>query len=409
MYLRYLLKTLAVIMFCIPLYNCSKMESIHEEYLQGEKVYAGKLDSLQVFSGYKRVKIVGLTRYLGNSTECVVSWEDQTKTFQIDKSLTDDKFEMIIENLEERNYEFEVLTKDRAGNQSVVQHCKGKAIGDIFKDSQMSRRIQEFTFKGAYYSAEWADKAESEFVIKTLFSYKNNLDTYTQVLVLPDDKLTNLKNWKPGGDFKIVSAIVTGSTGFDTIYLDPVEGFLPSTGVFQLDKSYFKKVHLQNDIHGNAYGGVFEGIWDGIKGSDQGSRYHSADREGVPHTITFDLGVIADLTEVELTGRGNYHNWNPRKIQLWGCETLAGKETDLNASDPGWENESITKGWRLLIESELPDRVENVIRFNTNDTKNIRYIRYRVLEVFGPPSVGTGAYGCIQEITIWGENIQPAT
>jgi hypothetical protein len=55
--------------------SCSDMNSIEKQYLGPEKIYAGKLDSLRVYTGYKKIKIVGLTRYLGNTKECIVEWE----------------------------------------------------------------------------------------------------------------------------------------------------------------------------------------------------------------------------------------------------------------------------------------------------------------------------------------------
>lgn len=204
---------------------CGDMESIHEEYLQGEKIYAGKLDSLTVFSGYKRVKIVGLTHYLGQSKDCYIEWDDQVQNFQIPES-PGETFEMIVEGLEERNYEFRVYTQDEALNRSVLQTCKGKAIGDIFVNSQNSRR---FTSSNANdtLTFEWANKAETEYLAKTILSYEHEAGQMIDILVWPDDEKTSITDWKSGGDLEIQSAIVTGDLGFDTIFLDPANYKLP--------------------------------------------------------------------------------------------------------------------------------------------------------------------------------------
>jgi hypothetical protein len=405
--MKNLLRTILLTVTFVTLYNCGDIESIHEKYLTGEKIYAGKLDSLEVLSGYKRVKIVGLTRYAGSSTECTVKWEDQTRIFPLDRS-EDETFEMIIDGLEEKSYEFEVTTTDNQGNKSILQYCTGKAYGDIFRDSQQSRRIKGFSFSGTYFSAEWADKAESEHIVRTLFKYENNANGYSELTVYPDDNITNLIDWKAGGKYVILSEIVTGDFGFDTIPLIPVEGLLPTDNVFALDKSLFASVRLKNDILGDGYGGKISGMWDGVKGSAQDSRYHSRDGEGVPHTVTIDLGVLTDLKRVEICGRGDHHNWNPKRFQIWGCSDIEGKDTNLPSKDANWEQEAHSKGWELLLEGEAVNPIENLFEMSVISTQKVRYIRYRVTEVIGPPSVGQGAYGCVQEITFWGANISSA-
>ena len=47
--------------------SCGDMDSIHQDYLDGEEVYAGKLDTLNVRPGYYRAQLEGQTQFLGNS------------------------------------------------------------------------------------------------------------------------------------------------------------------------------------------------------------------------------------------------------------------------------------------------------------------------------------------------------
>lgn len=392
-----ILLLIAIIMGVIS--GCDDMETIHEEYLMGEKIYAGKLDSLIVYSGYNRVKIVGQTKYIGNSTECIVAWGDQEQVFPINE-ISSGMFEVYIENLEERSYEFTVYTKDSEGNSSILQTTKGKAIGGIFKDSQMHRRITGYVFSGAYFSANWADKAESPYVVSTFFSYETNNGQMKTIEVASDDVSVPLFNWKAGGKLEILSKIITGEQGIDTVALDVVEGVLPTESVFELDKSYFTEVHLTNDTYGTGYGGVFEKIWDGDR---NGFGYHTGDGEGVPHSLTFDLGVQADLVRFRLDARQDFLGWNPKKVQLWGCADIDGKDTELPGMDPGWEDEAKSKGWKLITEAYCPDDITNTIEIDSENAKGIRYVRYRPVEVVN--GAGAGAYGGLFEITFWGENI----
>ena len=63
------------------------MDSIHERYLDGEIVYSGKLDSLQVRPGYYRAQIDGQTTFLGNSKKVYVEFEDEKNRFRLMRSL----------------------------------------------------------------------------------------------------------------------------------------------------------------------------------------------------------------------------------------------------------------------------------------------------------------------------------
>ena len=46
-------------------WSCGDMDSIHQDYLDGEEVYAGKLDTLRIRPGYYRAQLEGQTQFLG--------------------------------------------------------------------------------------------------------------------------------------------------------------------------------------------------------------------------------------------------------------------------------------------------------------------------------------------------------
>ena len=64
---------LITFLFIINSTSCDDMNSIHEDYLQGEQVYAGKLDTLEVRPGYYRAQLEGQTQFLGNSNQIIIT------------------------------------------------------------------------------------------------------------------------------------------------------------------------------------------------------------------------------------------------------------------------------------------------------------------------------------------------
>lgn len=388
-----------VVMLIMAMWGCSDMDSIHEQYLQGEKIYAGKLDSLEVYSGYKRVKIEGLTRYLGNSTECVVEWEDQSQIFSID-TVKKETFEVMVEDLEERSYEFQVYTLDEIGNKSVLQTCKGRVVGDNFKGSQQVRRITGFNFMDDVMYVNWADKSESEFVIFTQINYANTEGGMTRDTVYPDDSAIELVNWKPLGKMEVVSAVISGPMGVDTIYLDMVEKILPPPPFSELDKSLFSLVRMPSDNRGDAYGAdpvqyLFDG--DGNWTGSDAFGYHSGEN-AIPHHLTIDLGVVAKVRKCRLDLRdpNNYAGNNPTEVELWGIMDISDAET--SSSDAA---EFEAKGWQLLYRGSVDGEHKQSVEFDVPCGPSVRYLRYRVTNTVG----GSGAQ-CL-EMTFWGEDIQP--
>ena len=63
--------------------SCGDMDSIHQDYLDGEEVYAGKLDTLKVRPGYYRAQLEGQTQFLGNSTQIIIEYDNELEIYDI--------------------------------------------------------------------------------------------------------------------------------------------------------------------------------------------------------------------------------------------------------------------------------------------------------------------------------------
>ena len=92
--------------------SCGDMDSIHQDYLDGEEVYAGKLDTLKVRPGYYRAQLEGQTQFLGNSTQIIIEYDNELEIYDIiNENISDGIYSMILPNLDERSYEFTVKLK----------------------------------------------------------------------------------------------------------------------------------------------------------------------------------------------------------------------------------------------------------------------------------------------------------
>lgn len=385
--------------------SCSDITEMQKDFLdRGETIYVGRIDSVKFRGGLNRIQMEGLLGYARSATRCVITWNDQTLEYTIDEIRQGDTAKILISDLEEGTYRFYVQTFDNEGNQSLKDEYYGYVYGEEYKLTQSPKFISEMKPDPSKMLLIW-NTSENAILVK--LTYENQEGEMISQILPGNIKETEITDWAQGGKIECITYTLPEENALDTIALEPHIQYFPTDVEYEVSKSTFKAAHLPTDIMGNSYGGKIEGMWDGVLGSGEPNRYHSGDKEGVPHHLTFDMGVYADLTRFRINGRQGYHNWNPKHFQLWGIDSLEGAETTLLSTDPGWENEAKSKGWKLLIDAVNNDPEDNSFSFESGKAKNVRYIRYRVLEVFGPPSTGTGAYGCVQELTFWADQLKP--
>ena len=102
-YSIYFLKSI-LLLIIMMIISCGDMDSIHDDYLQGEQVYAGKLDTLKIRPGYYRAQLEGQTQFLGNSNQILIEFDEQIDIYDIDTdNINNGIYTMILPNLEEEH------------------------------------------------------------------------------------------------------------------------------------------------------------------------------------------------------------------------------------------------------------------------------------------------------------------
>ena len=379
--------------------SCSDMDSIHDEYLNGEIIYAGKLDTLNIRPGYYRAQLEGYTQFLGTSNQITIEYEDQIISYPIEENLSE-IFSVIIEDLEEGSYEFNVYTQDPNGNLSVSQTVAGNVIGDEFISDQNPREVLDYSFESDGNYVNFYGNAESEFVIYTLIDYENEENEMITDTLFYEDNRVKLINLKPLGSMITTSVIQSGLFGIDSIALEPLEYTLPDLPYTEINKDFIRLVNMPSDNPGTYNGAdpdqyLFDG--DGFSTANAVNTYHSGP-SSIPHHFTVDLGVKTDLRKVKLNlvdPTLNADN-NPTEIQIWGRDNIAFSQTPS-----GTASEFLNVGWQLLYEGEIDGLNENSHSFIMPPVSSrMRFIRYRVTG-----SVG-GQSAQLKELTFYGENTE---
>ncbi len=389
---------MAMILAYLVSFSCDDMESIHKNYLNGENIYAGKLDSLEIRPGYKRVELNGLTNFLGNSSNLIVTYEEREEIFKIDDDLGD-VMSVIIDDLEEKTYEFNVRTSDESGNLSVPQSVAGFAVGDIFISNQDPRKIINFSSNADGTFANFYGNSDSEHVIFTELNYETeNSENFVDTIFYEDNSI-KLNDFKPLGKIETTSFLESGRNGIDTISIETLEYTLPNLPYSELSKEIIQLVEMPSDISGEFQNAdpknhLFDGIsnWSG----DNSKTFFSSPSD-IPHHFTIDLGVKTIVRKVRLDMPSIGNDNNPTEIQIWARENLESAEiassTDQNL---------INAGWKLLSEKNINGenlKSENIYIPYNND--KMRYLRFRVL------STVKNIHSQFTEITVYGQENEP--
>ena len=183
--------------------SCNDTYEFHEKYTKdGEIIYTNKVDSLTTLSGNKRIEIKGYISNAFNVKEIEVFWDngENSQLFEYSKSSNEtDLIELVIDNLEERAYEFEVYSKDSDGNKSIRVLTYGTVYGEVYRSNLTTRFINTFAF-GSDNNVSLTFKDGDELTRNTEITYTNNNNEEVVNILATDESssiLVDLDNTKP--------------------------------------------------------------------------------------------------------------------------------------------------------------------------------------------------------------------
>ena len=384
----------------LMLLRCGDIESIHKQYLNGETIYAGRLDTLTIRPGYYRAQLEGYTQFLGNSKQVIIEFNGTTQTFDINND--EDIYAAILSDLEEESYEFSVITQDPDGNLSIPQFVAGFAIGDEFISDQDPREIIGYGFDPDGNYVNFSGNSESEYVLFTTIDYENEANEIIRDTAFFEENRLKLTDFKPLGSISTKSYIQSGLNGIDTIPLPTANYTLPDVPYSELDKSYFQLVQMSSDnlgTYNNANPELYLFDGDGSWSGDDTFSYFSNPGD-MPHHFTVDLGVMTTLRKVKLempTPNSSAQN-NATEVQIWGRDGLEFAETSANTNAAFYN-----AGWSLLYEGVIAGETMASNSFLISPANQIRYVRYRVLSTVGNTN------SQLTEMTLYGQDTKPIT
>lgn len=219
-------KTINLFFLLSLLAACSKMDAYKSKYMQdGAITYAGKMDSVKIFSGRNRVKVAGLFTSDPNIVKYRVFWNSRQDSVEVAVTRTTgvDTASLIIPKLTEGVQSFEIRTYDKLGNSSVPVYVSASVFGDLYQSSLVNRGVADASYQSADGSAliTWAD-VNSDAGVQTMelnYSDTSGIAHDTVVASVLTNETTSLPAYMLGTAFTFRTAYLPNPTAIDTFYV----------------------------------------------------------------------------------------------------------------------------------------------------------------------------------------------
>lgn len=401
--MRYLQLCWRYMLLLIVVASCSKMEDTHLEYAgDGEITYISKVDSIHVLPGRNRVRLSWSKGIDPRASRAVVYWENGQESVDVNYDANQDSATVLIEQLPEGNYTFEVVVLDEDGNRSTKTSQYAPVYGDRYLNSLQNRRFRTALIKDPHVEINWFSSLQDGIGSEIKYTDANGQEQVvfvepgqTQVILNEPDSnhpILYRSYYRPDG-----ISLDTFVTAYEEVRTEnllektkfkrwnpdgiPYREYLPHLALFPIEK-----------------------LWD----NDQtGIGYIYLEYNPLPDTsdFTFDLGVEAKLERLRYhmdTGGNLYRNGNVKRFQVWGSAT-----PNVNEDLSGWtflgdftshKPSGLPPGQNTTADVIYAQAGENFTF--VEGAPSVRYIRILVLETWTP------VVAHMTELTFWGDLVK---
>ncbi len=384
---------------------CDKYADDYKDYLdEREIVYPGLARNVRYYAGNLRTMLVWNPSPDPNIDHYVVRWNNGINSTEVEATTHNpgDSISVIIPDLNEYVYSFNITAYDTEGNASVGQELNNvRVYGSTYRSLLLNR---------GYNVSHLYDELENGDIILH-FNRRDTLSAQTEIVytdIQGEERTVELRadtndvllpDFKFGSGVRYHTGYIPEWGAIDTFFAESYDELPVIYASVLADKSLFQPMNLPGDI-GSAWGWEMPYLWDGVSDVDFG--FHTADQD-YPLSFTVDMGQSATLTRMKLWQRmsGLYNYGNPRRFEVYGSNTPP-------AEDGSWSS------WTLMgtFTSQKPsglDRGQNSeedqafaaageeFTFPSN-VSEVRYLRFKILEPWGDSNT---RYFHAQEISLY--------
>lgn len=377
---------------------------------EGELRYPGKANNAIYFAGKERLQIQFTLSPDPNVNKAIVYWnllKDST-IIDIDKNtLTDNIVNILIDDLPENIYNFEIYTYDKFNNQSVPTHLTGRTYGLRYSSALNNRSITDYEAANDNGDIKimWGDSILASAGIQLTYT---DLEQNKKVVEVPNvENETVLKAINITKEIEISTLFAPEANAIDTFVSKNTIILDPTKLILEMQKPYASGYVDGFDSSNN---NKWDKLWDGKWGktfnqNDNGtpwggeSGWGSFEPKGPlpaqPAWLTIDLSRPVKVARYRSGLYWPYMRACPKKTELW-----AYTGTGIPTAAEGWNNwvkigstdNSAYTTADMAREYPLGDNIYT----EYTSVPSARFYRIKVSEIWGTNDIFS-----ISEVTFW--------
>ncbi|MBJ6367461.1 DUF4998 domain-containing protein [Snuella sedimenti] len=222
--------------------SCTQMDEFEKFRVGGAITYPGKVDSVIVYPGKERIKLGMILGADPTVNKIKAYWKNRQDSTEITFARTGaiDTLDLVIENLIEGTYNFELFAFDDFGNRSVVTNVSGTVYGTTYEASLLDRPL----LTAACGNIRWGEA--NSIMLGVEVSYTDSSGNGQVVFVENDQDTSTLSDIDASETFEYRTAYKPDSLSIDTFYT-PFKTILSND--ISLSSGTYEVITVNNTAH----------------------------------------------------------------------------------------------------------------------------------------------------------------
>jgi hypothetical protein len=307
---------------CIALSSCSKLNDLHDEYLaNGEITYSAKVDRVGVYPGNKRA-VLNITITSQRIETVRIYWNNYSDSIDLAVNSRIGVFEKMIENLEENDYLFYLVSFDKFKNKSLPFEASGTVYGDRFQNSLSNRRIQSLYIIDDILTVNWGGAPANALYSELIYTGKDGKEHFVPIPL--DETSRSIDDFSSGLQYRTLfmpetTAIDTFRTEWRHVNEIPVKHPIDGWSVVENTGGQHGDMSPDRSIDGNPM-----------------STWHTNASLNFPYYIIIDFGKSLQIDGIVFQNRlddlSGGTNW-PKKVKWEASNDLVNWVTILSLDE----------------------------------------------------------------------------
>lgn len=409
----------ALLFWCMSMTSCKDQIDPVSFLEDGELRYPGKVTKAIILAGKDRLKIRVNLGPDPNINKMVVFWnlKKDSTIVQIDRAaVIDNTVEVLIENLPENVYNFEIHTYDKFNNESVPVFLTGRTYGSRYTTVLNDRMVKNYEAQSEEGDLKffWADSIIYSAGLDVVYIDRNKVEQ--SVFVANTETITLLKNVDDAEPIRINTLFAPEPHAIDTFQSEASINLELSKLFLELPKPYasgyvdgFDSPNNNgwNNLWNNNWGKTFNQNTNGTPWATEAGwgAFETKDPNGgtgKESWFTIDLKQAIRVARYRTGFYWPYMFAAPKKTELWAY-TGVGAPTAAGAWNQWVKIGSIDNAKFLLTQNDMIREypLGDNIYTDYASVPLSRYYRVKVTENWETRANQSRGTMSIAEVTFW--------